>query len=108
VFRCSLLLALALLAPALGAGAQELRRVGLEVTVTHVSQTPGAIDPVHGKIDTVLFQYVFSFGQLFYHPAPFWGQGPDLIASVFGMYNHVDRPLNTAQRYLDKLKFGAD
>ena len=30
-------------------------------------------------------------GQLFYYPAPFWGQGPDLIASVFGMFNHVDR-----------------
>ena len=57
---------------------------------------PGSIDPVDGKIDTVLFQYVFSSGQLFYHPAPFWGQGPDLIASVFGMYNHVDRPLNIA------------
>jgi len=70
--------------------------------------TPGAIDPVQGKIDTVLFQYVFSFGQLFYHPAPFWGQGPDLIASVFGMYNHVDRPFNTASPTLDKLKFGTD
>ena len=56
----------------------------------------------------MLFQYVFSFGQLFYHPAPFWGQGPDLIASVFGMYNHVDRPLNIASPKLDKLKFGAD
>ena len=44
----------------LAAARQLLRRAGLDRSVD-------------GKIDTVLFQYVFSFGQLFYHPAPFWG-----------------------------------
>ena len=40
---------------------------------------PGGTDPVTGKIDSVEFQYSFSFGQLFWYPQAFWGQGPDLI-----------------------------
>ena len=49
----------------------------------------GAQSPSTGKIDTILFQHVFSFGQLFRYPQAFWGDGPDLIASVFGMFNKV-------------------
>ena len=41
---------------------------------------PGAATPTTGKIDTILFQEVFSFGQLFRYPQAFWGDGPDLIA----------------------------
>ena len=47
-----------------------------------------------GSIDTVEFQYGFSFGQLFWYPQAFWGQAADLIATVFGMYNHVYAPDN--------------
>ena len=57
---------------------------------------PGATSsPVEGQVDTVLFQYSFSWGQLFHYPKAFWGQGPDLITTVFGMFNHVTSPLNT-------------
>jgi hypothetical protein len=69
---------------------------------------PGATNAVTGDINSIEFQYVFSFGQLFYYPNPFWGQGPDLIASVFGMYNHVNAPENPAYNDITKLKFGAE
>ena len=55
---------------------------------------PGGVDQVTGTIDSVEFQYSFSFGQLFHYPQAFWGDGPDLIATVFGMFNHVNAPLN--------------
>jgi hypothetical protein len=58
-----------------------------------------------GKIDTVLFQYVFSFGQFFHRPKPFWGDGPDLIAAVFGMYNAVTGVTAPAK---SKFKAGAE
>jgi hypothetical protein len=69
---------------------------------------PGATETTTGSIDTILFQYVFSFGQLFRYPTPFWGDGPDLIASVFGMFNKVSAPMNPAFDGRKKLKWGAD
>ncbi len=71
---------------------------------------PGAVDPVTGKVYSVEFQYSFSWGQLFYYPQPFWGQGPDLITTVFGMFNHVDLPAGQNPVYdgINKLKFGAE
>jgi hypothetical protein len=68
---------------------------------------PGGNEPTTGTIDSVLFQYVFSFGQFFHRPRPFWGDGPDLIASVFGMYNKVDAPLTQAFSH-SRLKGGAE
>ena len=50
---------------------------------------PGGTNSTTGKIDTILFQEVLSFGQLFRYPQAFWGDGPDLIGSVFAMYNKV-------------------
>jgi hypothetical protein len=67
--------------------------------------TLGGMEETTGKIDTVLGQYVFSFGKFFRRPRPFWGDGPDLIASVFGMYNHVTGATAPAK---DKFKFGGD
>src|SRR6185369_13303037 len=37
-----------------------------------------------------------------------WGDGPDLIASVFGMFNKVSSPDRTDKQSYNKLKFGAD
>ena len=68
---------------------------------------PGKIEETTGTIDSVLFQYVFSFGQFFHRPKPFWGDGPDLIASIFGMYNKVSAPLDPAFSH-SKLKGGAE
>ena len=45
---------------------------------------------------------------MFWYPNAFWGQGPDLIASVFGMFNHVNAPMNKPYDGINKLKFGAD
>ena len=67
---------------------------------------PGGTDPVTGTIDTVLFQYSLSLSQLLWHPQAFWGQAPDLIATIFGMYNKIDAENNLAD--MSKLKFGAE
>ena len=68
---------------------------------------PGGVDQVTGTIDSVEVQYSFSFGQLFHYPQAFWGDGPDLIGTVFGMFNHVDAPMNPTFS-LNKLKFGTE
>lgn len=61
----------------------------------------------NGTIDTVLWQYQFSLARYLWAPKEFWGQGPDLVVSTFGMWNHVssDEPGFTAPT--DKLKLGA-
>lgn len=62
---------------------------------------PGGIDKVTGTIDSVEFQYSFSFGQLFHYPQAFWGDGVDIIGTVFMMYNKV----NAANDNYDLSKF---
>jgi len=56
------------------------------------------------------FQYSISWAQLFWYPQNFWGQGPDLITTVFGMYNHINLPNGQNDPYdnISKLKFGAE
>jgi len=65
------------------------------------------VEPVTGTIDSVEMQYSFSFGQLFHYPQAFWGDGPDLIGTIFGMFNHVNAPMAPGYS-LDKLKFGTE
>ena len=62
----------------------------------------------NGSIDTILFQHTFSLSTYLWAPAPFWGQGPDLLLSVFGMYNHVTGDDATFVAPTDKLKLGAE
>jgi len=84
---------------------------------------PGTNQPVTGTIDSIEGQYSFSLGQYFHYPQAFWGDGPDLIATVFGMYNHIhspetpggSSPLNPLAHqdadgsgHINKLKFGAE
>jgi hypothetical protein len=73
---------------------------------------PGNTDPVTGTIDTIAFQYSFSWAQLFWHPQAFWGQGPDLITTVFGMWNKVNAtettPTDNGPFDVTKLKFGVE
>src|SRR5262249_35523443 len=47
------------------------------------------------------------WASLFWYPQAFWGQAADLITSIFGMWNKVDAPMNTAFN-MTKLKFGAE
>jgi hypothetical protein len=42
-----------------------------------------------GTIDTLMFQYSFSLARYLWAPQEFWGQGPDLVFSGFGMYNRI-------------------
>jgi hypothetical protein len=71
---------------------------------------PGGTDPVTGSIMSVEFQYVFSFASLFYYPQAFWGQGPDLVMSVFGMLNktNIDDAQNNPYDGIKKFKWGTD
>jgi len=43
-----------------------------------------------GTVQTVEAQYTLSFGALARYPAAFWGQGPDLAVTLFGMMSIVN------------------
>jgi len=62
-----------------------------------------------GTINTVLFQYRFSLAAFLLRPQQWWGDGSDLVATVFGMYNSISSdsvPQNGAGK--KKFKTGAD
>ncbi|MES1205135.1 MAG: hypothetical protein ABUS79_04285 [Pseudomonadota bacterium] len=65
-----------------------------------------------GTVKTLSFQYTFSFAALARYPAGFWGDGPDLTATVFANLALVDSPPPVANPMWDmstkKLKYGAD
>jgi hypothetical protein len=70
-----------------------------------------------GTVDTIEFQYALSFGSVARYPVGFWGDGPDLVTTVFGMLSIVDSPsaqLPTGSpnpmwdMSTKKLKLGAD
>ena len=43
-----------------------------------------------GTVDNIGLQYSFSFGQLARYPENFWGDGPDLVVTAFGILSIVD------------------
>jgi hypothetical protein len=43
-----------------------------------------------GTVDSVDFQYSFSFGAYARAPEDWWGDGPDLVVTGFGMFTTVD------------------
>lgn len=43
-----------------------------------------------GTVDTISFQYAFSLGQYARYPEDFWGDGTDLVLTVFGLLSIVD------------------
>ncbi|MDX2022260.1 MAG: hypothetical protein SF187_18635 [Deltaproteobacteria bacterium] len=67
-------------------------------------RTGTAVRDESGRVDTLLFQHSVSIGKIARYPARFWGRGPDLVATVFGMYNRVQSDNNSHT----KLKVGAD
>jgi hypothetical protein len=67
----------------------------------------GAPNDTTGNIITFMGQEVYSLGKLFHYPQAFWGDGPDLILSLFWMFNHVNAPSNTAFS-INKLKYGGE
>jgi len=61
-----------------------------------------------GEIDTVLFQYTLSLAKYLLYPEPFWGQGPDIVVSLFGMYNRISSDDPMFKGATSKLKWGAE
>ena len=45
-----------------------------------------------GTVDTIGFQYTFSFGALARYPEDWWGDGPDLVLTAFGLLSIVNSP----------------
>ncbi len=62
-----------------------------------------------GAVNTLLLQYDFSLANLLAHVrnAQFWGDGPDLTASFFMMWNAVTSD-DTQMDGVKKLKYGVD
>ncbi len=64
-------------------------------------------DEGRGSLLLVGGQYDVSLGELLRYPGEFWGDGPDVRLSVFGMYAHVtsDDPARDGE---DEYKFGGE
>lgn len=45
-----------------------------------------------GKMFVGGFEYNLSWAKLLYHPDEYWGEGPDLITSVFSNFGSIDSP----------------
>jgi hypothetical protein len=60
-----------------------------------------------GTLTTIGGQYDLSIGRLVSYPVPFYGDGPDLFVSVFGMQTHVTSP-QPANDNVTKRKFGME
>jgi hypothetical protein len=70
-----------------------------------------------GTLDNISLQYSFSFGQYARYPEDFWGDGPDLVLTGFGLLTIVNSKApetaggaaNTAwDMSTKKLKYGGD
>jgi hypothetical protein len=65
----------------------------------------------NGDIDTVSAEYTFSLATFMRYPEAFWGQGPDVLVSVYGMFNkiHPKGPSMSSVPFpTAKLKTGAE
>ena len=60
----------------------------------------------NGHIDTIAGQWSFSVPKYVLWPMDFYGEGPDLIITLFGMYNHVGSSDPLFAGATQKLKFG--
>ena len=70
-----------------------------------------------GVVDNISFQYQFSFGALARYPEEWWGDGPDVVLTVYGLLSIVDSkapPIAGGADYMawdmstKKLKWGFD
>jgi hypothetical protein len=105
---------------------------GSYVKLTHAQHVDGSIQTVHvsggqafmdnflgedtsketgndhatGSLRSVEVQYDYSLGALARYPENFWGDGPDLRFTLFGMYTQVGS-FDPQWDHVKKLKFGA-
>src|SRR5690606_38177236 len=61
----------------------------------------------NGNLMTVGGQYDVSIGEIVRHPQPFSGYGPDVVASLFGLYTRVGSD-EEAYDGVNKLKYGGE
>jgi hypothetical protein len=61
----------------------------------------------NGSLTTLGAQYDLSIGEIARYPEPFSGYGPDLVASLFGVYTGVGSD-EAAYDGVNKLKYGAE
>jgi hypothetical protein len=57
-----------------------------------------------GTVDSLLFEYSLSLGRLVRYPLRFTGNGPDLVATLFGMFNSIKSDTQTHKM----LKYGGE
>jgi len=60
----------------------------------------------NGRLSLVGGQYTVSLGTWLRHPYEFWGEGPDLTLSVFGLYGKNNSRADAFDR--EMLKYGAE
>lgn len=61
----------------------------------------------NGSITAAGLQYDLSLGKLLRHPAPFWGEGPDLALSLYGMFART-QSVDADHDGVNRLKAGAE
>jgi hypothetical protein len=61
----------------------------------------------NGSITAAGLQYDLSIGTLLRHPAPFWGEGPDLTLSLYGLFAR-SQSVDAAYDGINRLKAGAE
>src|SRR5690606_6629938 len=64
-------------------------------------------DQGKGTLFLTGLEYTVSLGTLLRYPGDFWGEGPDLLLSLFGAYGRItaDDPARDGE---EKLKLGAE
>jgi len=79
------------------AEAKDARTVGRIVEVLNTQGGPGLMDNYlgpdsggNGSLLTVGAQYDLSIGKLVSYPVPFYGDGPDVLVSLYGMQTSVE------------------
>jgi hypothetical protein len=64
-----------------------------------------------GTVNTLGWEYSFSLATFFRYPEPFYGQGPDVLVTLFGMYSSISSPDPTfamLMKATSKLKAGTE
>ena len=68
---------------------------------------PGVVERATGTIDSILFQHVLSVAQLLRRGSTFAGDRPDLLVSLFAMFDRVSGAINPSFNH-DRLKAGGE
>ncbi len=94
--------------------AEYVGTVGRVLEVMNTEDGPGLIENYlgeqsdgNGELTTVGAQYDLSIGRLVSYPVPFYGDGPDIVVSLFGINTRV-RSDDSDYDKVGKMKFGAE